>query len=96
MEFAMLRKFSLIAGGLVFALATVFVISGCSNSGNDAPKGEARNGSPKNKDVSQKDNEKKEEHGHKAGAHGGIIVSLSAGPCTTVPTRKLTLTQTAT
>lgn len=74
----MLREFSLIAGGLVFALATVFIISGCSNSANDVSNGEARNGSPKNQDGSQKDKQKKEEHGHKAGAHGGIIVSLGA------------------
>lgn len=62
----MVRKW-ILAGGLAVA---ALVIAGCSN---DAPApaekapapGEAKSGGPKD-----------EEHGHKPGAHGGIIVSL--------------------
>ena len=74
----MLRKYLLVAGGAMFLSAAVFLVSGCTNSNNGDSDGEARkDASAKNKDAPQKD-KNKDEHGHKPGTHGGIIVSLGA------------------
>jgi len=75
----MLRKFSLVAGGVIFLGSAIFLVSGCNNAADDVPKGVQTKNPSKSQDASpNKDKQNKEEHGHKAGAHGGIIVSLGA------------------
>lgn len=65
----MFRKWILF-GGLAVAAATVAVV-GCSNSPAPPEKAAPQGGDPK-----PGAGPKEEDHGHKPGAHGGIIVSL--------------------
>ena len=65
----MLRKWILF-GGMAITAATV-VIVGCNNSPTPPEKAAPQGGEPKSGAGL-----KEEEHGHKPGAHGGIIVSL--------------------
>ena len=67
----MLRKWILF-GGLAVAAATVAIV-GCSNN---APAPAEKAADPKGGDPKPGAGPKEEEHGHKPGAHGGIIVSL--------------------
>jgi YHS domain-containing protein len=66
----MVRKL-VILGGLGVALATVAVV-GCNNAQPPAEKAAA----PQGGDPKPGSGNKEEDHGHKPGAHGGIIVSL--------------------
>lgn len=60
-----------ILGGLGLAVATVAVV-GCNNAQPPAEKAAA----PQGGDPKPGAGNKEEDHGHKPGAHGGIIVSL--------------------
>ncbi len=66
----MVRKL-VILGGLGVALATVAVV-GCNNAQPPAEKAAV----PQGGDPKPGAGNKEEDHGHKPGAHGGIIVSL--------------------
>lgn len=77
----MLRTFSIVGGGMV-AFVALLLLVGCSNStpptAANSPPAETRQtpaatGAQK---VASGGTAGDEEHGHKAGAHGGIIVSL--------------------
>ncbi len=73
----MLRKHLLVAVGIVAASATVLYLSGCARTPDESPTREAKTSvtsavttsAPLAKNAG-------EEHGHKPGAHGGIIVEI--------------------
>jgi hypothetical protein len=66
----MVRKF-IIAGSLVAAVTTLAVV-GCNNTQPPA----AEKAAPQGGDPKAGTGSKDDDHGHKPGAHGGIIVSL--------------------
>ena len=75
----MLRTFSFIGGGVV-AFAALLLLVGCSpssptSSSDPAEKRNHASAAP-NSAAATASAPEAEEHGHKAGAHGGIIVSL--------------------
>ena len=76
----MLRMFSFIGGGVV-AFAALLLLVGCSPSSptSSSDPAETRDHAlvaPNSAAATASAPEVEEEHGHKAGAHGGIIVSL--------------------
>jgi hypothetical protein len=76
----MLRTFSFVGGGMV-AFAALLLLVGCSTSGPTASsdQAETRDRAPAEANASgaaMAPTDSDEEHGHKAGAHGGIIESL--------------------
>jgi len=56
-----------------FALATVVLYTGCNASNSNPPQAAAPG---KGKDSKAAESKKDDEHGHKPGAHGGIIVEI--------------------
>jgi len=74
----MLRNFLSVAIGLMIAAATVVIVTGCDKSRDEPAKPESSKSPEPPSAVADAAAAKKstEEHGHKAGAHGGIIVSL--------------------
>lgn len=76
-------KFTLVALSLMLIAGSLFVLTGCNNSASEAPQDEqkpsvAKTPGPNSPEASSKGKNDKEEHGHKPGAHGGIIVSLGS------------------
>ena len=77
----MLRTFSVVGGGMV-AFVALLLLVGCSNTtpptSTNTPSAETRQtpAATGAQNVASGATAGDEEHGHKAGAHGGIIVSL--------------------
>lgn len=73
----MLRKHLLVAVGIVAATTTVLYLSGCTRTPDESPTREAK-ASAKSTVATNASLAKNagEEHGHKPGAHGGIIVEI--------------------
>ncbi len=75
----MLRKFYFPAAGLALAAGALVYIAGCNNSQNGADQaGESAKGPEAKRAADQKgpSDKKADEHPHKPGAHGGIIVEI--------------------
>lgn len=81
----MLRTFSLVGGGTL-AVVAIFAMVGCSTSSPDLTSNKAKTGAGQSPphakthatrgDAENELSDHDEDHGHKAGSHGGIIVSL--------------------
>jgi len=71
----MLRKWILFFTTIAGVAASAFLISGCGTR-MDVEKPEAKNDSPKSDTKSSGLAKKVDEHGHKPGQHGGIIVEI--------------------
>ena len=77
----MLRTYQFVGGGML-TVAAVFAMVGCSTSSPDLATSKATTEAGKStphraeSDSKNESSEHDESHGHKAGSHGGIIVSL--------------------
>lgn len=73
----MLRKIPLLAPAFCLVIAMLMFAAGCNQSKKDGPSNNGiKPGSDEKRQMSGKDKHDKEEHSHKPGVHGGIIVSL--------------------
>jgi hypothetical protein len=72
----MLRKNSALAMLVLFFSGMLLFVAGCNQPGNIEPNGDGNRTATDKKPATRKDQHDKGEHGHKAGTHGGIIVSL--------------------
>ena len=72
----MLRKWSVAALGVALASATMVYLSGCNNSSENAKADSEKRPPGKGTPVVDAKEKKSDEHGHKPGQHGGIIVEI--------------------